>query len=240
MRSSSTTNSNNNSSHEWVNALFQLHSHCVQYQSYLIELILQDSKNTFNISEDVYAIIEALKHERDLAGNLAGKLNVELIAGTWCIGETAFLDKLTSVDIDIITQKLNSIPGKASFSEADIRNILQDLLINKCDPWLMMNDQHYMQVVPNHIKQYQFINNIRKQLNGLLHSVEKKEVLSSQQLYKFSILLEVSTHLFPESTKISIFAPTSALPPELKEIIHESQELLDSQKQRLGINYRTP
>lgn len=125
--------------------LINVRSYCIAYQCHLIEHILENLQyNATDLAaifanlnykkEDLFVIMHALQHERDIAGNLAGKLSIELHGDKWSIAKTDFLEKLTKNDEAIITQKLLS---KRKFTEADIKEILQDLLITKFD--LLLN-----------------------------------------------------------------------------------------------------
>ncbi len=139
MSSSSPIKHDASLSNQLSRRLLDLRSRCIKYQCHLIERILENPKNrTTDLTsilddpnynkEDIFILLHVLRHERSIAGNLAGKLIIELHADRWSIAETDFLKKLTNEDKTIIKQKLLS---KRNFLEAEIREILQDLLITK-------------------------------------------------------------------------------------------------------------
>jgi len=131
MSSSSASKYDTSVSDQLLQHLIKLRSYCIEYQCHLIERILENTQHsTFDLSEDFFVIMHALQHERDIAGNLAGKLSIELHADRWSIAKTDFIEKLTEDDAAILTQQLLS---KRKFTEADLREILQDLLIAKFD-----------------------------------------------------------------------------------------------------------
>ncbi len=237
-----------NQSTSGLNSLNHLLNRCVEYQCLLIEKILDTPKSSIkNLSDelddakgqpaDISAIIEVLKHARNPAGNLAGKLNIQLIANKWCITESEFLEKLSAQDIALISEKLNSLPGKRSFSDNDLKWVLQDLLINKCDAWLKVNDLHCSPPLPSNIKQYSVLHDMIKILTTCLENTKNNVTLLPNQLERFSELLASSEPLFQAlKSKTSIFTSSPVLPREFQEIIEESKNLLASQNVSLSIN----
>lgn len=123
----SSSSSVHHHSDQMLQHLTRLRSLCVKYQCDLIESIVMNNRHYQK--PDILVITDALMHEKTMAGNLAGKLEIELLAGQWTIAKTDFLDD----DKFFISQKLL---GKLNFSENDIREILQDLLIAKFDSML--------------------------------------------------------------------------------------------------------
>ncbi len=214
-----------NLSNPLLQSLTDLRSHCVSYQCHLIDLILQNSKNRTHQNKDMIAISDVLQDKMALAG----KLKIELHEGKWLIAETDFVKQLTADDIIIINQKLLS---KRKFSEAEIRQTLQDLLITKFDNALLKTiDKQDTQ-----LKQYYFLFAMRTQLDKCIEKHDSTMI--KDQLNELHHVIQSNKALFSESRRMSFFQ--SSLPPELKNIIHEANELLKSQKPLLNIHHRTP
>lgn len=119
----------NPSTDQLFHKLSELRTHCINYQCHIIELLLENPNYQ---REDIVAIMNVLRHERQTWGNLAGILEIELSGGVWSITKSDFKQNLGD-DIPMLEQKMNA---KANFLESDIRALLQDLLICKFDSFL--------------------------------------------------------------------------------------------------------
>lgn len=232
MSSSSPMYSSNGLSDRLLQYLTVLQTNCVKDQCRLIELILEDPRNQ---TKDMMAIVNALKHERDLAGNLAGKLNIEWSSDKWSIGKTDFVDE----DVNLIERKLNAVSEKSNFSEDDIRKILQNILISKFD-LLIKNEGNTS--IKSHIffKKYQLLSEFQMQATKCIESVDQTVLINQlKELYdlitnKESLLATLL--LTPE--KISLFSKQKIFlnPNEIKEI----KELLGAEVLTLTVNNRAP
>jgi hypothetical protein len=92
------------------------------------------------------------------------------------------------------------------------------------------------------LKQYEFLSNIRTQLDHCLKSIEQNNQRNlTVDLETLNNLMKPMSYLFAQKHKvISLFSTQPILPPEINQMIKEADEILTLQKKLLGIHHRTP
>lgn len=248
MSSSSPIKHDMNLSDQFLKRLHDLRSQCINSQCRLIENFYLH--NPDQLSNDMIDIIKELKDERENpAINLAGRMILDLTLkadkGEWSITTNPdFLKSLTPEDHALIEQKINAKAKK--FSENDIREVLQDLLVSKFNLFLNIGDKQDKNL-PTLLQQYIILFQVHMQFDACLECLEQNNRLQLRdQLDNLNTFMKASTELFSEPRKIGFFSKQTDspnLPDDFKKMldeVSESVQLLKEQRELSRIDHRTP
>ena len=90
------------------------------------------------------------------------------------------------------------------------------------------------------MNRYQFLSNIRKQIDACLQSLENEnEKVLMSQLSELKNLMDTGVNLFRESSNLRFFSREPSLPHDFKAMMDEANALIQTVRITNSLNNRT-